>query len=744
MMVTINPALPTLSPDIVSLYYTKDALLEDLPIIVLYGPSITANTTHNSSRVQAHIYSLAGFQSFARLTVAPTSPVYAAVHHLPTEKQGDEVCRGLAVSLLSYFAGIPKATKTALKEFVARHRPNCLAPAMFDEMHAGELAAKMTKIEDSKESIDYIMLALSPQVLSWVDIDVILPSGTIERITSGEGSDQTPSVGDDGLPLYQYGAYTSLIHSLASPAFLPTSKLKRAPSKATVHSRSKTLTKEQKISLRREMCEMLDTEKRYIEKVSDTVRIMAQDFRTDINVSLLSNLIDKLFPESLSDILEINTAFHDAIEMTLEETEDEAIKDIEEASTEEHSSMAAKGMKRDSTGTAAFAKTLLHWFPKFMTPYQDYMRSSAHLPQILNDAVQVDSALSAKIQEIGEQRLRSALIEPVQRLPRYSLFIENMAKLLPASHTALSNLLKAKDLVTEICALDADRSSDNTQAVICLRRFVENWPTHLSPRGRLISAADIVELDPPYSEAGVGPAGILLLFSETCVFLRKKGVGSLSARGLIAEVERATTSAQEVEATQTLTFSTNLPLSALHVSQSSNGRIMWLACSTLQVPRDACTQFGANTTVIMLLSAYEGKAARLTEEIAKARIEGRHPESSRESDKWTLRSITPESRGLGVLAAIFEESLVHNISNPQSLSNIRIVIGAATSTKTILATNASIDIVICISPLGNDTYKLDCRNVDGNASTESSAAGCISLTLSKICKNAGYGSHCSY
>ena len=732
-MVMITPALPALSPDIVSLYYTRDALLENLPVVIFYGPSITANSTHNSSRIQAHVYSLAGFQSFARLTIAPSSPVYAAVHHLPTEKQGDEVYRGLAVGLLSYFAGIPKATKEALKDIAARRRLNRLAPAMFDEMHAGDLAAKMVKIDDSKDCIAYTMSALSSQIISWVDMDVELPPGTIERVMSTQEGDQTQSIGDDGLPLYQYGELTALINALGSPTFLPSSKLKRAPSKPTAHSKNKSLTKDQKISLRREMCEMLDTEKRYVDKIYDVVHVMAKNFAASSQSDEAVKIVDRLFPESLTHILTASTAFHDEMEKILEETEDEAIKDIEVASATECSGLASRSTRKDPTGTTTFAKTLLQWFPKFKNPYQDYMRSSADLSEILAEAYQVDALISAKIQEMGEQRLRSALIEPIQRLPRYSLLIENMVALLPASHLALTSLLKAKDVVTDICALEIGGSNDRTRAVACLRGLVKGWPPACSPHGRLVTAADVVELEPPYLESHKGKPCMMLLFPEACILIRKDTDSALSARGVFAEIERPAIrlNAHADEAAKSLTFSCELPLSALHVSHSENGRLMWLRCSELAPSDQSSRPNTGYTKVIALRSSYEGKAARLSEEIARSRIEGRHAESLRESDKWTLRTVDHLAGGLGVLAAVFENVGANGNHASQLTSNIKLVIGSSASTKSILAADSHIDIAICVTILGNGMYRVDCRPINGIASTDTTTAEEFSELLLK-------------
>ncbi|KAL8981574.1 MAG: hypothetical protein Q9177_005528, partial [Variospora cf. flavescens] len=336
-MALLSAGFPALDPEVVSLYCTRDPLLENLPVLIFYGPSTTSNATRSSTRVQAHIYSLAGFQSFPRLTIAPTSPLYAAVHHLPSDKQGDEVYRGLAVSLLSYFAGLSRSVKEITKELAGRRRANRVAPTIFDEMHAGELASNLVKLDNVGEMVRLLSSVLRPQCLSWIDVDVVLPTQTIQRAVTQDGPDIVPAVGDDGLPLYHYSKYGSLIDQLGHPAFLPTSKLRRAPSRPTAHSKSRSLSKEQKIAIRREMCELLDTEKRYVAKLHNLVDEIAVDFRQSVQVDtsngslrLGKDAVGQLFPGSLSNILAANDGFLAELEDVLSTTEDEAIQDIED------------------------------------------------------------------------------------------------------------------------------------------------------------------------------------------------------------------------------------------------------------------------------------------------------------------------------------------------------------------------------------------------------------------------------
>lgn len=722
-MITLSAAPPALSSSTLSLYYARDALLENLPILIFYGPSTTGNSTQNSSRIQAHIYTLAGFQTFPRLTVAPTSPLYAAVTHLSAEQQGDEVCRGLAVSLLSYFAGLPKAMKTLLRGRAAAHRPNRTAPIMFDEMHAADLAASMVEIEDKSQTTNYIMSALSTQVLSWVDMDVILPSGTIQRAQSSDGEDNAPLFDNDGLPLYHYGRYTSIIESLGSAAFLPTSKLQRAPSRPTAHSRSRTLSKEQKISLRREMCELVDTESSYTGKIQNLVESIAADFRQFAS----PNIVNELFPESLNRILETNGKFYQDVQCVLDETENEAINDIEGNTSTENDlgSPITQGRRRDPTGTLHFAKALLRWFPKFMSPYQDYLRVSTKFSNIITQVLaDHSSAVSKHLHEFGEQRLRSALIEPVQRLPRYSLLIDNMISLLPASHLALSSLLKARDVITDICALDTQLSGDVARSAKILRNIVADWPATFSACGRLITAVDVLELNPPYATSGEGTAGIILLFVDSVVLLQKAGSSSLSARGIIAEVDRPTTPtnaflSSSLSLDRDLKFLEAYDLSQLRFSESESGHLIRMTLFGGTTPNlNTSRHTQSLTKVFLALGPYESKAARFSEEVIKARIESRFPEAARDSGKWALRSITPSQESLGILVALSEEHTERQASLTQAYSQIRLCVDMSRATNSIITPDQGTEIAAAITTLSSGSYRLDTEGIDGTCFTD--------------------------
>ncbi len=744
-MVLISAAPPALSPDIVTLYYTSDSLL-DAPILIFHGPSTTTNSTLNSSRIQAHIFTPAGFQSYPRLTISPNSPLYAAVDHLPREKQGDEICRGLAVTLLKYFAEMPEIVKSKLVEQASLGRPGGVAPRMFDEMHAGDLASRMVKVENLVEVISDVQAALVEKTVSWIDVDFVLPQGSIgpPKMTEEEAVGNEDAGDDPSLSLY--GSYAPLVKVFGAPAFLPTSKLRRAPSKPTAINRSRSLLKAQKESLRREMCELVDTEERYVSKIYDLVYSVAEDFRQKARSKPLGGsspseqAMQRLFPPSLNKILEVNTKFLDAIRAVLDETENEAIEDIraEVDTGSAGSRIGSASRKRDATGAVTFAKVLFDWFPRFTESYQEYMQASTEFPQILNNFLKDNAwSFSQRVHETGEQRLRSMLIEPVQRLPRYSLFIDGIANLLPATHPALHILLKARDIITDICSLDSAASADHSNVVTNLRRMTASWPDSLAPQGRLIAAADFIELQPPYRthvQAGGDAAGVILLFKECVVVIRKPTGSTISARGVLAEVDRpgaasmaapGSVAASGHLTTPELEFSGCFDLERTRFSESHSGCMIWMSSGhkihgqgAVGHTMVAASSSGAGVHAFWLTGAYEGKSSKWIEEVIKARVEGRFTEAEREGEKWGLRAVQNPAENLGLLTAIFEDGGDGAVSGLREPAKIRVVVDKATSTTVVAMRELGVEIIVSITPLSADLYRLEVDGLYDYATTD--------------------------
>jgi hypothetical protein len=751
-MVRVTEEL-ALSPEHVALYHATDPLLGHLPVLVFHGASTTANYTLNSSRVQLHVYSAAGWQSFPRITISPISPFYSVVNHLPREFQGDEVYRALALGLFKYFTELPELVKNHLKNQypTTRGRRPGSAPALFGEQHAADLAQSMVKSENTANAISFLHSALQTQHISHVDIDFVLPPGSIVPLQP-EDYEEMPDDEDDILDptLRQYGGYTPLVKLLGEPVFLPTARLRRAPSKPTSLNRSKSFTKDQKIELRLKMGELVDTEERYVLKLNELVKNIADNFRESARQRAATSLspseeeLERLFPESSDRILQVNTAFMQELRKIMDDTEEDALKDMERPVLGSTSGKLGGSLKvKDPSGALAMARLFLEWFPKFTDCYQDYIRASQHFPQLLNSFLDQQSSFRQRVNQTGEQAIRSILIEPVQRLPRYSLLIDQIVGSLPITHPALQPMLRARDIITNICSMD-DPLPDKPHITNRFRNMVESWPLDLEPQGRLILAADFLELPAPFQPPGSGPierSGIFLLFSDCVVILKKKAT-NLSGRDMLREIDKPSaagllvsmTNAAGGPASYELAFAGWHNLADIRFTESSDNKMVWMTSTQEMKGAHAgehVTSAAVTSRCFLLQESYENKASRWCEDIVKARVEGRFAENEREDPCWTLRSVRLPENNLGIFAAVFQEGAEQLIEGRKEPAAIRVVVDFEKGTKGAPIGHYGVEIVVNVKSSDLTRVSLISTGLNGRQFNDDVALDDFLPTLSR-------------
>ncbi|KKZ67910.1 hypothetical protein EMCG_06439 [[Emmonsia] crescens] len=736
-MTSVSTSISGLPLEQLTLYHAVDPILSS--VLIFHGPVITANSTVRSSRFQAHIIAPGGVLSYPRITISPAGPLYAAVNHLPRDKQGDEIYRGLAVCLLKYFGDLSEPVRYVLLGTARSGKLSARLPNAFDEFHAAELANKMVKVEDPTDAIRDLRDAYSDRIVPWIDVDLVLPPGSIAASNGFRNSDGDLESQED--PTHQYGKYNSLVEYLGDPVFLPTSKLRRAPSQPINSSKSKLFSVTQKETLRLAMCEAVDTEERYVGKMYDLVHNIIQKFsqkaadKPPTSTSPDEAALKQLFPFCLNEILEVNMGFLGEIREILEQTEKDALEDLSGDTHIDSSSFRrdSTGKRSDPIGIIKFAHALLEWFPKFSQPYGDYMHThhgfSQTLSSFLNDN---QSSFSKRVYETGEQKMRSILMEPVQRLPRYSLLIDAMTSALPSVHPAVKTLLKARDIITEICSLDSHSSKDNSRDLKRLQNLVEEFPASSLPSGRLITAVDFYELLPPYQLCSPGESlesGILLLYGDYLILLSKAFESRMTARGLYAELDKPPVAHTDEEpAPFELKFLQALRITNIRCTQSACGRILYLTPAGNFVQNER-SRSGVAMHALELSSTYEGKAGRFIEEITKARIEGRFPEEYRERSKWGLRSFKGSSSSLGILISVFEDE-PKDASGQNLSSTVKLIFDGTKATRSKELSRPGVEVVASISMSGDDMYKMEIESVVGVSSMDSFTAAEFTSILS--------------
>jgi hypothetical protein len=532
-------------------------------------------------------------------------------------------------------------------------------------------------------------------------------------------------------------------------SFLPTSKVKRRPSKPTLLNRNGNFTRSQKENIRREFCELLDTEESYVGKLYDVVHNVADDFRQKAKVKAESSTspseeaLKGLFPPSLDKILEVNSAFLDDLRRVIEETENDAINDIE-TTPDGGTVMPHVPSRKDLTGTLSLAACMRSWFPRFAECYSEYTKAHSqmlhHLRMFMRET---ESSFSRRMQETGEQRLMSMLIEPVQRLPRYNLYIDNILKQLPSRHAAVKGLLKARDLISEICSHDSmDVRPDQMNEK--LRALVASWPLTFRPIGRLITAIDIVELQPPYKSDSYSPRavfGILLLFTDHLVVLRKASKQSIAARGLVAQLDGTDVTRNDLKPGE-LMYKESFALSSFDVTEMDEGKLLQLLpIRDIQRQPNGPRRPGssrpdsqsgdASIRVYHLTGSYETKVGRLCEELAQARVEGRFTEAERESTKWEVRnSAAPD---LSFFSAIFEDKL--GGTERSSPARVRIVVDPIKHIEPVRPGRNGVEVVATLTTVNEGFFKLEMVGVHDFNSKDHLTSKEFLPVLAKRCKS---------
>jgi hypothetical protein len=721
-----------LSPEHLTLYHASDPLLGHLPVLIFHGPSTTANYTANSSRVQVHVFTPAGFQSFPRITISPNSPFYSVVNHLAREDQGDEVSRGLAFGLFKYFTELPDNVKSHLRNsYPIRGRRPGSGPALFGERHAADVVTTMTKSENTVEVIAALQAALQTQHVSNIDVDLVLPPGAIVPLQPADFED-VPDDEDDILDptLRQYAGYTPLIKLLGEPVFMPTSRLRRAPSKPTALNRSKSFTKDQRYELRMKLDELVSTEERYVAKLGELVKHIAHDFRESAknrppeSLSPSEEELGRLFPRSSDQILQVNTLFLGELRKILTDTEDSATREADSPATGFTGSKLGGGTPRnkDPSGALATARLFQEWFPKFTDCYQDYIKASQHFPTLLSSFLDTQSSFRQRVNQTGEQAVRSTLIEPVQRLPRYSLLIDQIVASLPMTHPALQPMLKARDIITNICSMD-DPLPAKPHIASRLRNMVESWPMDLEPQGRLVVAVDFVELAPPFQLSNqMDKPGLFLLFSDCIIILKRLG-GNMTGRDLVREIDKPSaagllismTNAAGGPATYDFVFTGWYDIADVKFTESGDGSLVWM--TSIRDMKDAHAgehkiSKSVTSRCFLLQDTYEGRGAKWDEDIIKARVEARFSEAEREDPSWTLRSVRMPDSNLGLHAAVFQEGADQLIDGRREPAPVRIVVDYEKGTKGAPTGHYGVEIVVNVT--SNDLKKVSMLTVGLN------------------------------
>jgi hypothetical protein len=428
-----------------TLYYAEDPPY--LPrILIFYWPVQGVSSFASTSRVRLTILSAAGFKAFTPFSIAPSSAYYSAVHKLSDERQRDEVSRAIAFGLFRYFSEVPADVKNNITDENLKEGIGL----KWGQTHAAQITSACTKVTNTDEIIEALRPFSKERPAS--PATPVRPLASIRKtrpsfLPQEARSQATPS----------RRTPSSQARRTPSNSATPTTR-KNAPTPVKTPSNQNAVSIEKLESLRFKMCEFVDTEDRYINRLQELIELVTNQGRTPKSLSSKFTSSSKQktvnamiqFPSLLDTLKDLNIAFLDDIEGVLQKTEDSALAFIDQAGGA--TTIELHQLAKDPIGVYAFAKVLLTHFPKFLLPYRDYLDLhsliSSNLDQYLRDGT------------TSIQTVPSLLMEPAQRISRYGLYIDTMLPHVPSTSTmATRTLEKARKIIAEICEMEPAAST---------------------------------------------------------------------------------------------------------------------------------------------------------------------------------------------------------------------------------------------------------------------------------------------
>ncbi|KAF9464393.1 hypothetical protein BDZ94DRAFT_1161981 [Collybia nuda] len=147
--------------------------------------------------------------------------------------------------------------------------------------------------------------------------------------------------------------------------------------------------------------------------------------------------------------------------------------------------------------------------------------------------------------------LRELLMEPVQRIPRYTLLFRTMLKHMDPGDPQRAKLVEADEIASKIALAETDEQTKRAAIFYCLTATIEGFPPDLfSNSRRFIDCIDVEDVltDPPAPSASstsisaISLHCTLFLFDDKLVIVKRPGNGEKGGRVLsgLDELDKVT------------------------------------------------------------------------------------------------------------------------------------------------------------------------------------------------------------
>ncbi|KXN89579.1 Rho guanine nucleotide exchange factor gef2 [Leucoagaricus sp. SymC.cos] len=147
--------------------------------------------------------------------------------------------------------------------------------------------------------------------------------------------------------------------------------------------------------------------------------------------------------------------------------------------------------------------------------------------------------------------LRELLMEPVQRIPRYTLLFRTMLKHMAPDDPQRAKIIEADEIASKIALAEADEQTKRAAVFYCLTATIDGFPPDLFSNSRKF--IDCVDVEDILSEPSMTPASsaaaannmlhcTLFLFDDKLVIVKRPGGGEKGGKALtgLDELDKVT------------------------------------------------------------------------------------------------------------------------------------------------------------------------------------------------------------
>ncbi|TFY55472.1 hypothetical protein EVG20_g9304 [Dentipellis fragilis] len=174
--------------------------------------------------------------------------------------------------------------------------------------------------------------------------------------------------------------------------------------------------------------------------------------------------------------------------------------------------------------------------------YKQYYSKREEAQKILKDMTRRSSSFAGFIDRIKYSSadtknrigLSELLMDPVQRIPRYTLLFRTMIKRMPPGDIQRAKLIEANEIASKIAQADVDDETKRATILTCLEASVDGFPVNLISNSRHF--IDCIDVQDVLAETPLSPLETLhctlFLFDDKLILVKRPGNGEKTGRSL--------------------------------------------------------------------------------------------------------------------------------------------------------------------------------------------------------------------